>query len=147
MREGRLELADHLGAGEGAGHGRDHVGGVEGPSVEGHEVVAGERLDRRLGREVVREVALAVEQHVPLRALDVLGVVVALLHLLERLLLGQGQAVLLEARLAQHLHEELERLVEVVGEAVEAGRARGGPDAGRDLGGQEVEPLVELLRR
>ena len=65
--------------------------------------------------------------------------------LLEGLLLGEGQAVLLEAGLLQHLHEEGERLVEVVAQAVEAGCARGVADAGAHLGGQEVEPLVELL--
>ncbi len=87
----------------------------------------------------------AVEQHPPLARLDVGGVVVPLLHLLEGLLLREGEAVLLEARLAQHLHEDPERLVEVVGEAVEAGGAGDGPDPGRDLGGEEVELLVELL--
>ncbi len=113
--------------------------------MEREQVVAGDGVDRSLGGEPVDPVAITVDQAVPLACLDRLGLVVAPLHVREHVLLGLGQAGLVEARLAQHVHHQGQAAVEVLGKQVEADAARNAAHRGRKRGGQEVEFLVEGL--
>jgi len=93
------------------------------------------------------KVRLAVQEPAPLAGLDRAGVVVALLHVLQRVALLDLETTLLEARRAHHVEEQIERRIEHAREAVERGpRLRAAHEAA-DVRGEKVHLLVELLGR
>ena len=144
-------MRDHLGArdalAEVARDGDDEVLRVDPLPVERDEVVAGDPLEGGLRRVAVRVVALAEGEEAPLALLDVGGVVVAGLHVGEELVLAELQLVVLEAGLGERLAQDREPLVEVLGEEVEGDGAAVDAVARVELGGEEGEPLLELLGR
>jgi hypothetical protein len=115
--------------------------------VEVNEVLTRDSFDGSLRRLLRREVLSAVEEAAPLARLDAGRVVVAPLHRLKNLALGELQPVLLKDGRAQHVRVERESLVNVLGEEVEVGAPLRRADAGRKLRGEEVGRLVELLGR
>ena len=89
-----LEPRLHVGGPEVARDGEDEVPGMVVLPVKGDEVLAGQRLDRRLRAVRAREVLFAAQQPVPLARLDRVARVVAALHGLELLALVEIEPVL-----------------------------------------------------
>ena len=115
-------------------------------AVERRQVVARDRLDSGPRPRPGREVRVAAHQARPLAPLDARRRVVAPLQLLQGLALGEGQPALVEPRVPEHVEEEVEAGVEVAGQAVHVGPARGRPDVAADLRGEEGGLLVEVGR-
>ena len=111
------------------------------------QILARDRFDRSLGRGNGREVALAAQQPFELARLDARRAVVAPLHDLQRLVLGELQPVFGEAGMAQHVGEHRQARVDIPAQAVERCAALHAADRGRDLRRQKGRLLVEHRRR
>ena len=143
--DGAVEQGLHFGLLEIPGH-RDHeIARTHQRVDKGLAVSGGHRVHRGLGREAVHPVVLAVDQAVPLPGLDIGGVVVALLHSLQHVVLGLGEPVLLEAGLGEDIHEDGHGRVEVLGQHVQAHRAGDVTDTGVEVCSEETELLVQFL--
>ena len=110
------------------------------------QVVAGDRLDRGPGPRRRREVGGTAHQPAELASLDARGRVVATLHLLNRLALGQRQPVVVEPGVAQHIEEQIETDVEILRQAVQVRPAGRGADVAANLRRQKRCRLVEVGR-
>ena len=111
--------------------------------MEVDQVLPRDRFERRLGGVLGGEVVVAAEEALEFALLDGRCVVVAALHLLQRLALGQLEPALVEARIAQHIDEQGEARVDVLGEAIERRLAGDVADSGIDRRRQERDFIVK----
>ena len=86
----------------------------------------------------------AVHQAIPLAAHDGTRVVVALFHAFKRLTAIGFQTRRVKARIAQHVHEQLQAFVKVAGQAIHAGATCGVAAIGGNLCGQKVNRLIKF---
>ena len=134
-----FELREHLGFFEVPRDADDEVPGMVDALVELAQVIEGHAVDHGLGGLTPFGVGVAPHEARRFFAEDVVGVVVALLHPLDQLVLVELELVLREGGGLDHVHVEGEGLVEVAVERVH--RPRG------DRRGEELDLLVELLGR
>ena len=142
-----LELGEHLLGVEIARDRDREIGGEVVPVVERDQILARDSFDRSAGGLRRREVLLAAHEPLELALLDRRRVVVAPLHLLQRLALGELEAVFGETRIAQHIGEQIEPRVDVLRQAVERSLPLYIADPGVDRGRQERDLLVEHIGR
>ena len=94
---------------------------------------------------MVRPEVFAEGQEPLLAAFDGGGFVVALLHGLQHLLLAQRDLVVLEPRRGQHLAQNGQAFVQILGQQVQAHAALVIADARVELRGQKGQALFEVL--
>ncbi len=115
------------------------------PLVPGDQVVAGDRVDRRVLDHARQRRVVAVDQPPEFAAGDLRDVVVAAGDRRLGLSLGQVDLFLVEDRITQHVHEDAQHVVEVFLEAVHRRRAVLAAHAGLDEGGPRGEEVVDLV--
>ncbi|OQA30352.1 MAG: hypothetical protein BWY56_02513 [Acidobacteria bacterium ADurb.Bin340] len=130
-----------------AAHGHHQVGGVDQAGVEGLEVLPGDAVQACGGHAPGREVLFAVEQEGHLDLGDGGHAVVAAVQGLAGILLGQVQPFLGEGGLRQHLHEQVQTLGHVLFQGFQVDGSGGLAQGSVQFGGQELQPLIQLLRR
>ena len=103
--------------------------------MEGEEILASDGVEVRLGHAAAAVVVLSVQEPVPLALEDVGGVVVSLPERLEDVRFLELDAARVEARLAQHVEEKLQRGPEDRGDATEARAGAAVASEARERGG------------
>ncbi len=114
--------------------------------MEGRQVLPGDGLEAVSGDLGGTEVVLAVEEAGQLDLGDPVGLVVAGQEALLEVFLGLVQAVLREGGAGEHLHEQVQALLQVLFHELHGYGAGGFPQVRTDVPGQEFQPFVQGRR-
>ena len=110
------------------------------------QLVRGDGIPAILGGLLTLKAVLTKDQVLPLATEDLSSLVVALLHAFGCLATHDVQAILVIARIAQHVEEERHALVEVGTQRVHVCNHCTLTTAHANIGGKEVQLLIQISR-